>query len=617
MKKAFSKAIAIAAAFLMANSTAVTLAAETVQTETLSATQLYAFKEQKSKYNDNEGYTVLDKWGNAYPYSYYYYAEKSLEKGKEYLLQDYIWLYNYIHENRYTYQYKTFRIQFKLTSSDPKTERGEVLKMLRNMDDCPTMYFINASMFSGGPEIEKDPTLLSAHCPTRCTISEVKAYDKKLAAANADFQAYLKEKKAKTSKDFYSCAIDYLAKTVTYSDAMKDGNIRRTAVGGLIKNRANCEGYSKSFSYLCAANQMPFAETSGEAFGGWLNGGDFHAWSKAPINNVWYVYDATFYSVDGVSAFISDKEYFKKNDAKEASGTNVYPAANGKKTVPKLPSKEPEALKFSVPHLALKAADSTDWGVYGDYAPTKTIVETYKKGYDCVYAPITDHPKRSTEDRLSNIKIGLEKPECKKYYDHYVIKDNTVFVYYTKESFEVETSKKGKGRLLPFKDAINFYYEDERDMVAIIADLIAQGYSYFAIEYSDSGLWDGYLEKTKENIEKAKENGVITYDHLEVKNNRLYVYLEGDSSSSDDTKTDNSKKSLSVTIKSDSLKTYEAFKKALNSAVKKAKDGSYGYLTLKNSDTAALEKYLKKAKEDGVISYNSYKVNKDNIRIKF
>lgn len=617
MKKTFLKAIAIAAAFLMANSTAVTLAAETVQTETLSATQLYASKTTKSKYNDNEGYTVLDKWGNAYPYSYYYYAEKSLEKGKEYLLQDYIWLYNYIHENRYTYQYSKFRILFKLTSPDPETELGEVLTMLHNMDDCPTMYFIYAAGFSAKYPSGNDKTLVSLYTSTRCKAGETKSYDKNLAAANADFQAYLKEKKAKTSKDFYRCAADYIAKTVKKGDPLKGGSLLKTAVGGLVLKKGNFAGHTNAFGYLCVANQMPVAQTAGEAYGGWLKGGGFHGWAKVPINNVWQVVDATFYKVDGTSAFITDKEYFKMNKAKEATSTNVYPAANGKKTVPKLPSKEPEALKFSVPHLALKAADSTDWGVYGDYAPTLSIYEAYKKGYDCIYAPITDHARRSKEDRLSCLKIALEKPVCKPYYDHFEIKNDTVFVYYTKESFEVETSKKGKGRLLSFVDTLKFRYYDTVEMKSIIADLIAQGYSYFAIEYDDCGLWDGYLEITKENIEKAKEEGVITYDHLEVKNNRLYVYLEGGSSSSDDTKTDNSKKGLSVTIKSDSLKTYEAFKKALNSAVKKAQDGGYGYLTLKNSDTAALEKYLKQAKEDGVISYASLKVLDAGIRIKF
>lgn len=82
-------------------------------------------------------------------------------------------------------------------------------------------------------------------------------------------------------------------------------------------------------------------------------------------------------------------------------------------------------------------------------------------------------------------------------------------------------------------------------------------------------------------------------------------------------KTDNSKKSTSITIKKASLKSYTAFKKALKSAVKKAKDGGYGYLTLKASSVKTLEKYLKKAKKDGVISYKSIKVNKDSIRIKF
>ena len=75
--------------------------------------------------------------------------------------------------------------------------------------------------------------------------------------------------------------------------------------------------------------------------------------------------------------------------------------------------------------------------------------------------------------------------------------------------------------------------------------------------------------------------------------------------------------SLQLAFQKDFLKSYDNFKVAVKFAVKKAKDYGYGYLTFNTSSTETLEKYLKQAKKDGIISYSSYKIGNDYIRIKF
>lgn len=524
MKINFTKAAALAAAVIMAQSMAMGAYAETVQTGSLTAIELSASTDQKSKYNDNKGYTALDKWGNAYPYSYYYYAEKSLEKGSEYLIEDYIAIYNYLHEHRGVDEGEYLYFKMKRNCATRSEDTRTYGSMLRQMlGDTPTLYYYSTSVF-GCETNPKDDSYVIIHIKLRHTKEQIAEYDKKLEKVKKDFKNLLNQNNPKNAKDFYKAVISYIDANVNDGSSADNDNI----VGSLINNFANCAGHVSAFNYLSAVNQMPYASSAG-----YVRGNNPHGWSKVPIGNVWYVVDPTF---SGDLVFISDDDYVTLNTAKENTISSVYPAANGQKIIPSLPSKIPTVStkdlditydNFIGMRSGWKTNHSKYWG-FGEGWISKDIKKATEMGYGCVYAKIEDSDTKSKEDKLAEVKSQLAKFKKEKtaIFDHYKIVDNVVYIYMTKETFDV------------------------------------------------SG--------------KAAASS-----------------------------TANAKKNISVKIKSDSLKTYKAFKKALKSAVKKAQDGGYGYLTLKNSDTATLEKFLKQAKEDGVISYSSLKTSKDGIRIKF
>lgn len=441
LKTKFTKAIALAAALIMAQSTALTAAAETV-TGSLSAVRFYALEEEKSKYNDNVGYTALDKWGHSYPYSYYIYAEKALEKGKEDALEAYIAVYNALHETRgadgKTLVVYVPELKGKVEYSEDKIYSLYSMAMYITRE-CPDLYY--ASNYGMLYTEKAEDGRIAINVPLLFTKTEIEKYDKSCTAALNEFNAKLSG--VSSSDAFYHAALDFIVKDygINYVD---DSGVADTAAGAFANKKVCCMGYTEAFNYLCQMNGMPFASVVGKL------GNYGHSMSKVPIKNVWYVVDPTNAGYFPQYSFVTDTAYTSGTGIKEISysGYSTVPA-NGTAIFPDLSA------------------------------------------------------------------VGRSSDE--------------------------------------------FFKTDEKD------------------------------SKEDKNSSEKKTSA----------------------------KTDNSKKNTSVTIQSTSLKSYTAFKKALKSAVKKAKDGGYGYLTLKTSSVKTLEKYLKKAKKDEVISYKSIKVNKDSIRIRF
>lgn len=436
MNKNFVKAIAMTAAIIMAQSTAVGVSAATAQTATVSSISATSSADSGvPKYNNNKGYTALDKWGHAYPYSYYYYADLATQKGTEDALDAYVNVYNALHEIGAAETTKSNKVYIKVpvlknkSNADKKYNLAQIALCISR--DCPDLYYINNST---NPSIESTKNGISTiKIITTMTKAEVAEYDKKCAAAVKSFKSKISKKSNLTTKGFYEAALDFVSNG--YGIEYSEGNdIVQTAAGFFANKKANCMGYTEAFNYLCQMSGMPYASVRGK-----IHKSSAHNWAKVPINNVWYVVDVTNGDYYPDRSFISDAEYAKKVDATEDSRElrlkdYLFPAANGKAIVPNIPN--------------------------GGKTSTSTTSTTA-------------------------------------------------------------------------------------------------------------------------------------------------------------TTSANAKKAVSVTIKSDSLKSYKDFKTALKSAVKKAEDGGYGYLTLKSSKTKTLEKYLKQAKEDGIISYSSLKAVEGGIRIKF
>lgn len=599
MQKGFMKAIAMTAAIIMAQSTAVGVYAATDSTTASTSVSVSDTATNKVKWNNNEGYTVLDKWGNAYPYSFYYYAELSTKKGKEDVLDAYVYIYNILHENRTpnsTIKLRKHNMNAIVIDLDMskilkgcKDKNGNIissdnydynaLSIIRAvLYDSPDLYYAydylsdlrNGTLrypsqyYTSDGKLQKDKvksdnakqTIMRFTIPCVYSKKQIAEYDEFLADVVKDFKSKLKENNATTARDFYMTALTY---TVHDSGASYGAwgvnslfNGKGITAASFFKDKTGgCVGYTKAYNYLCQQCGMPFASA----------GSTGHAWSKVPINNVWYVIDTSAVEVNPGS----------ENDDFFSFVTSSTYATNG--------------------------------GGYSEVTKDKVYVKNYspKPSDDQVFPKGTSNfkyiptPKQPTAAELVTPTTSTTS-------------SNTT----TKPASTSSTSSSGRKGYKPSNKScedVNMLNGSDESLVELFTKVKEKGYAFIVFHPA----LDDWNERAKAHLEDAKSRGVISYTSIKEKNGDLYIYIDSDASST----SANANKVVSVTIKSDSLKSYKNFKTALTSAVKKAKDGGYGYLKLKTSSTKTLEKYLKQAKKDGIISYTSLKVLDDGIRIKF
>ena len=597
MQKGFMKAIAMTAAIIMAQSTAVGVYAATDSTTASTSVSVSDTATNKVKWNNNEGYTVLDKWGNAYPYSFYYYAELSTKKGKEDVLDAYVYIYNILHENRTPNSTITLR-KHKMNAIVIDLDMSKILKGCKDKNgniissddydynalsiiravayDSPDLYYIynylsdlrNGTLrypsqyYTSDGKLQEDKvksdnakqTIMRFTIPCVYSEKQIAEYDEYLADVVKDFKAKLEKNNATTARDFYMTALTYTVHDsgasykLTNISEYFNGNCKTAA--HVFKNKTgDCMGYSEAFNYLCQQCGMPFA----------LATGTIHAWSKVPINNVWYVVDASAVEVNPGS----------ENDDFFSFVTSSTYATNG--------------------------------GGYSEITKDKIYTKTFspKPSDDQIFPNGTSNfkyiptPKQPTAAELVTPTTSTTS-------------SNTT----TKPASTSSTSSSGRRGYKPDSyETVSMLNGSDESLVELFTKVKEKGYAFLVF----SPALDDWNERAKAHLEDAKSRGIISYTSIKEKNGDLYIYVESTTSST----SANANKVVSVTLKSDSLKSYKNFKTALTSAVKKAKDGGYGYLKLKTSSTKTLEKYLKQAKKDGIVSYSSLKAVEGGIRIKF
>ncbi|MDE5946641.1 MAG: hypothetical protein K2G63_04970, partial [Oscillospiraceae bacterium] len=82
---------------------------------------------------------------------------------------------------------------------------------------------------------------------------------------------------------------DYIAQNCSY---IEQGEDVATAYGCIIGKKANCEGYSKAFKYLCDNADIPCVVVVGKS------DNENHAWNQVQINGIWYNIDVTWDDYD-------------------------------------------------------------------------------------------------------------------------------------------------------------------------------------------------------------------------------------------------------------------------------------------------------------------------------
>lgn len=79
---------------------------------------------------------------------------------------------------------------------------------------------------------------------------------------------------------------DYICTNTTFT---KGGNSSQTIMGPLVDGVGQCEGYTKSFLYLCNLLEVPCLYISGMN-----DSGATHAWNVVQIDGIWYNIDCTW-----------------------------------------------------------------------------------------------------------------------------------------------------------------------------------------------------------------------------------------------------------------------------------------------------------------------------------
>lgn len=93
---------------------------------------------------------------------------------------------------------------------------------------------------------------------------------------------------------------DYIIHTCEYSEGANADDV----YGVLFAETALCEGYAKTFSYLCNKFNIPSCVVMGEANG-------YHMWNKVQVDGIWYNIDVTWDDVSDMGSY----DYFLISDA--------------------------------------------------------------------------------------------------------------------------------------------------------------------------------------------------------------------------------------------------------------------------------------------------------------
>ena len=130
-------------------------------------------------------------------------------------------------------------------------------------------------------------------------IMMVNKLDEKAKAVNAKFT----EKTSTYTKIKY--IHDYIIKNCVYD---KNAQTKDTAYGALIAKKADCDGYSKAFSYLCRSAGIWTVNVIGDS-------GEPHMWNKVYYNKRWYGMDVTWDDPDMPLKANSSYMYFMVSDS--------------------------------------------------------------------------------------------------------------------------------------------------------------------------------------------------------------------------------------------------------------------------------------------------------------
>lgn len=320
-KKFLSAILTTAIVFTQAGTTVSAANYSAWGTLTSQFTQSASTKTTSKNYNHSSDYTDTDKYGNAFPYSYYYQlshnkAYKTLYKSIADALRD-----------------RKASLRLKGYAKKYSTDvLWDVIAVLRR--DCPDLYYVNHCYVNkSGNDIIIEFNYLDE--------AAYKANKKKIDKYIADFDAYLAKNNVTSTKGFLKYAAKYVENTVSYNYKAAKGNrsgkVDKNSlniIGAIVEGKAVCEGYARTFNLLCMTHGVPFAVKRWDS-----TDSSGHMTSCVVYNNVWYNFDPTagerkdLQMVTDADYVKLAKKYYKGSYSSDKLNLiNIVPTCNGKKT---------------------------------------------------------------------------------------------------------------------------------------------------------------------------------------------------------------------------------------------------------------------------------------------
>lgn len=234
------------------------------------------------------GYGKIDKYGNHYPYSYYYYATDADK------LEAYRTIYNGLHD-------RVKSIGLSHVGNLTTSEISEIYTYI--MYDTPDIYYVDEEKTFISSFGEDRPFCINVeYCYTE---DEIKFYEAKLKEIRCTVRSNTPENCS--WYDLYIYIHDFITQNVEYSrDSTKPTD--STIIGALIKGDCTCQGYTMAFNYLCRDYGITTAVGTG------VNK-EPHIWSVVPYQGEWYNIDTTYNDSELLNNYSSHVNFMLSDEA--------------------------------------------------------------------------------------------------------------------------------------------------------------------------------------------------------------------------------------------------------------------------------------------------------------
>ena len=228
---------------------------------------------------------------------------------------------------------------------------------------------------------------------------------------------------------------DYIIKNCTYNT---EALTKDTAYGALVAKKADCDGYSKAFSYVCRKAGIWTVNVTGDS-------GEPHMWNKVYYNKAWHNVDVTWDDPTGNVKdnlaydffMISDKQISKTHTQDKieytvpSATTNKYGYYNVYKLIAKDANDARSKLISQIASAASKGKSSVTIQMPDDATYSNVVNYLEKNSSDNIFEILSAASKKTKAKLITIGCHGYGNPESRTYTICFYLKGKKITDYYT------------------------------------------------------------------------------------------------------------------------------------------------------------------------------------------